>query len=447
MHRSQFRINVLAGIAAMVISTIAQLVLTPIYLEELGRELYGLWATISILLVVGYISDQGLADSLTRHIAQAHEQDDHDAATEYAVTAMVIALIIGSVMAAIAALFTDVIIASLQQLPQQYVSIAKQLIITLGLTIIPMLLATVVSASIIGFGRMDLRCYVQIVARICQVIVAVVCIYQGYGVWGVYLGFLCFYLVCGLLGTVLCATAGSIAIWRLNRFRIDRLKEIVSMGHKLVTSRVVALCFDPMMRWAIAAHIGLEFVTVFDVAYRIVSQIRALITTGFKALIPRVSVEELSGIEGLNKTWQLNRKLMMILAAFSLAVMGITLVAGDPLLALWLRDAYDPRIYYATLILLAGFLINTVVVPLWYTLIGWGRTDLVLIQTVLTAALTVIGLGGSWLLNFPYEVYGVTAAFSGAIGVGAICMLPLFYVAYRTQVSRVSDQSITQTAP
>lgn len=92
-----------AGTAGRVVQIAAGLALVPLLLDHLGREGYGVWATIlSFAGLVGF-ADFGIGFGMVNAVAAAYGRDDRDAARRYVSSAMALLLGIALALGAVAA--------------------------------------------------------------------------------------------------------------------------------------------------------------------------------------------------------------------------------------------------------------------------------------------------------------------------------------------------------
>ena len=75
-----------SSIVSSVTGLLASLVSVPLTLHYLGKERYGLWGSISALLMWAALADFGLGRGLVNHLSEAYALDDRDAAGRYVST-------------------------------------------------------------------------------------------------------------------------------------------------------------------------------------------------------------------------------------------------------------------------------------------------------------------------------------------------------------------------
>jgi O-antigen/teichoic acid export membrane protein len=83
------------------VTILTMLVSVPLTLHYLGTERYGLWMTISSLVLMMGFADMGLGLGLMNVITEAHGQEDRQAATSYVSSAFFMLLFIGTLLVAL----------------------------------------------------------------------------------------------------------------------------------------------------------------------------------------------------------------------------------------------------------------------------------------------------------------------------------------------------------
>jgi len=84
--KERYRRAALTGLAsggAKVISVLTMLITVPLTLHYLGAERYGMWMTISSVVLMLAFADLGLGLGLMNAVSEAHGQDDRQAASQY----------------------------------------------------------------------------------------------------------------------------------------------------------------------------------------------------------------------------------------------------------------------------------------------------------------------------------------------------------------------------
>jgi O-antigen/teichoic acid export membrane protein len=97
-HRRIF-LSSIASIFAKGLALAALIISTPLTLEYLGPERFGLWMTVSALITALGFADLGIGNGLLNVIAEAHGRDDRDLAKKAVATSFALLTVIGVVLA------------------------------------------------------------------------------------------------------------------------------------------------------------------------------------------------------------------------------------------------------------------------------------------------------------------------------------------------------------
>lgn len=99
----------MTSILAKIIALAALLISTPLTLDYLGVERFGLWMTVSSLIVVLGFADLGIGNGLLNVIAEAHGRDDQELAKRAVTSGVVLLTVIGLVLISVFAIVYPII--------------------------------------------------------------------------------------------------------------------------------------------------------------------------------------------------------------------------------------------------------------------------------------------------------------------------------------------------
>jgi O-antigen/teichoic acid export membrane protein len=420
---SPFRTHLASGAAAMVVSAIVQIILARIILNDLGAETYGLWAVLSTVMVVGAFGDQGLGDSLVRHIAVARSKEDQASAQAYYASAMLMALFLGIFFAGLT-YACRYLILDLARIDTALQSTATLLLTALALLLIPYVLNVVACASLSGLNRIDIRNYIMMGSRVMQLLGTIVCIRLNWGIWAIFAGQLAFQCLSLTAALQYIRSKGRIRPFSLTTGTLSHAKDIVRMGSHMVLARILNLGMFPVMRIALSRYLGLEAVTVFDIADKLLAMVRSILMSGLKAIVPRVSTSHSRGLAGIKDTDRMNRKMIHAILLVATPAFLLLLLTAKPLLLLWLENGYDPRIISCLQIMVVPYFINLLVLPQYFSLIGWGRTNIVSFIALVTVVFFLSFL--ALAISSHNHLRGYLLAYGISMGLGA-CLMPILY--------------------
>lgn len=94
-------LTTLSSFAVRGLGAVLGLVTVPIVLSYLGKELFGLWSAITVVIAWASLLDFGIANGLVNLVSRAHGRDDEAAARRYISTALALLLAIAAALAII----------------------------------------------------------------------------------------------------------------------------------------------------------------------------------------------------------------------------------------------------------------------------------------------------------------------------------------------------------
>jgi O-antigen/teichoic acid export membrane protein len=282
-------------------------------------------------------------------------------------------------------------------------------------------MAAVFQAGIDGFQRIDLRCYILMVSSL------------------VYLG-LCFALVprFGLLGLAYAQLAqvstllimASVVLRRLlpalplvpHRFSRPLFRELFGYGLNVQVMAVGSLLLEPAAKGLISKYGGVDLTGYFEMANRMVIQLRQLINAAASALIPAVAHLEETERGAIQLVYKESYGGLFYIIWPAL---GLTLVSTPLFSELWIGYYQHSFVLYGIL-LSVGLYLGMLSSPAFYANLGAGTLRWNVVATFAMLAVTALpnlvtrgALGGT----------GMAVCYALAYVVGGAIIL----VGYHTQ--------------
>ena len=187
----------------------------------------------------------------------------------------------------------------------------------------------------------------------------------------------------------------------------------------------------------IARYTGLSSVSYLEIASRAVTQLRSIFDIGIKAIMPeisRVSVSE----NAKSKIDSILKKAVGLVFYLGIPVFAVFLLIGHVLLRLWLSSRYAPEIGQAFRIILAGFMVNLLSVPIYYLFMGIGRVGYCFINHLTQLALNVILVLTCIALGI-ISFYCFVGIYSLSIALSAVLLIGLFFMYAHVQKGQLHE--------
>ena len=267
------------------------LVLTPIMLNALGTERFGLWAFSTMIVNALNLVDLGLKNSLVYHVARL--RDDHGAVRQHFTAALKMYLLLSSTIAFVMLLFHKAIIQGLLQVPSHLFEEAQFLFVVTVIALSVRLIAIPYQAVLEGLQELALSQSVFFVWLLIYSATVLIALVAWPGIYG--LGLALFvsnlFIVLGFYG---------VAKWHLpflylvpTRMNAGGLGSMLKYGLGIQVAAAAIALREPMCKIVLARTYDLSTVAAFEVAYRLCIQLASVMTApllgvlGVSALLSR----------------------------------------------------------------------------------------------------------------------------------------------------------------
>lgn len=409
--------NAVMAVAQVVVSGVVLFLLYRYLLQTIGPEQIGIWAIVLASASASRISELGLTGSAVKFTARYLARGEPGEASQVIQTT---AVTIGVVLACVLALGYGVL-----------VWLAGKLIPAVNvpgaLAILPHALAAVWIGSVAGVflsgldgcQRVDLRALAAMAASLallglCWSLV------PHYGLAGlawaqIGQGAVMLLASWSLLRRELPALPWWPRTWRYALFR-----EMFSYGVNFQLISIFALLFEPVTKALMAKFGGLSSTAYYEMANRMVMQFRALLVSANQVIVPRVASLQENSPEAIRSVYLDAYRVVFFLGLPLYAL----LAAAAPLASeLWI-GRYEQSFVAYSVLLAAGFWLNTLSAPAYFVNLGTGSLRWVTLGHLLIGILNG-GLGV--LLGAAYGGSGVVTGYVLALAAGSALIVAGFH--------------------
>jgi O-antigen/teichoic acid export membrane protein len=359
----------------------------PIYLQYLGLELYGLWATFSVLLVFGQMGQFGINQSIIKFVAESIKlNDDGKKAAEYITGAFVILISISILFVCIIVIFKESFI-NLLNLPDQYIGLVSNLFLWFSLLVPTVMFVQFLKGILMGLGKVELSNYLFIIGDTTKIGLSIFLLTKGYQIFSLYWGWLLSNLLLIIIYIIL-SKQNLKKVFVFQRGVYDRTAELFHYGKYLVGNTILSLAFIPMITILITRNIGLLEVTYFTISHKIVNSIKVLFVKGLQGIIPHVAKlnDNLHGIkrvETVKSLKSIHRKSLLFIGAIGCPIIIIFYWFANPILKYWLGDSFHILFLFSTRVLLISLFIEIAILPIWHIFLGINKPNYNFISAVI----------------------------------------------------------------
>jgi O-antigen/teichoic acid export membrane protein len=200
-------------------------------------------------------------------------------------------------------------------------------------------------------------------------------------------------------------------------------KEMIGYATSFQVISLLTMLADPVTKAILARFGSISMVGYFEMASKLVQQFRSLIGSVNQVLVPTFA--HLKQLEP-HRITALYLSSYHLTFYLSLAGFGLLVICAPLVSSVWVGE-YEPFFVGSTIVLCAGWLINTLSIPAYYACMGTGdmRINVVahIVMTILNIILSVVF---GWFLGG----FGVVLAWGIALAIGGVLLIILFCRAY-----------------
>jgi O-antigen/teichoic acid export membrane protein len=408
--------NALSSVLQIAVAGVCMFLLYRFLLKVLGAERLGIWSLVLATTSVTQVANLGLSGGAGRFVAKYRACNDSKGASSVVQTA---AVAIGVALA--------VVLVGCYPLAGRVLSLlVPPESLPLALEVLPFAMASlwlanvaaVFQGGIEGCQRFDVRNTIQGAGAVLQLLLCLVLAPQ-YGLQGV------------AYAAVLLNAAILAASWLLLKRFLQvlspfprgwdprLLKELAGYGIRLQAMTVLVQLCDPVTKGFISRFGGLAPLGYYEMASRLVIQVRALVVAANQVTVPYFANLREQAPQDVPAAYRATYNLLFFLSVPLFAL----LVVAMPLISVAWIGHYERVFVFAGVLLAFGWFVNTLNAPAYFLHLGTGDLRWNVASHLAIAAMNV-GLG--LLLGPAFGAIGAIIGWSVALAAGS-CLIVLSY--------------------
>jgi O-antigen/teichoic acid export membrane protein len=382
----QVLINTISNYAGKVVNLGLWFFLTPFILNRIGQSVYGMWILVGSLIGYGSLFDLGIANGVTKFVAEYHAKEDFEQASSLVATALRLYTILGLAAIILSAVFATILPDLFNVSPEQHVTFGWLVFISgIGLGI--SLPSATPIAVLRGLQRFDLINLIGICGTLLFAVSTVLVLEWGGGPIGM--------AVVNILVNLVMLIP---AIWLIRRnagriyfswrgARLSHIRRVASFSSALFVINIAGQFQAKTDEIIVGAFLPVSNVTPYSIAHRL-SNLPQILTEQFmKVLMPLASkLHSENDQERLRRLYITSTRLT--LASFLPLGLAAAIMA-KPFLSAWVGKAYAP---YAGLVglLISASLFDTLMWPANAILQGMAKHRLLAISAIASGLVNLI---------------------------------------------------------
>lgn len=403
--------NATLTIAQVVVTATTMFVVYRYLLDALGAARLGTWSIVMAAASVARITDMGFAGGLTRFVAKYRALNDDRAILEVIET--------GVTSMAAAALFVLALAYPVLKylIPRLFPEAATDASALLPFALCSLGLLTLASAylsSLDGLMRTDLRNLIMIASALLYMVLVLVLVHQ--------LGFVGLgWAQLGQSAAVLLAAwwvmRRQCALpWWPWRWRRARFAEMIGYNAHLQLGSLASLLGDPAAKLMLGRYSDLATVGYFEMATKLVSQIRAVVVNVNQVLVPFIAHLRETNDQAVTELYQRTHSIIFFVAT---TCFGLLLAGVPAISAIWL-GSYNSTFAMVCMVMLPAMAINTLAGAAFFSNLGVGdASSNSVVQLGMGVANLLLGLA----LGMSFGGPGVVAGYALSITAGSAYLM------------------------
>ena len=277
------RRNTLFSIAEVLLNGLGLFVIYKNVVSVLGLKMLGVWSIVLATTAFGRLADVGISAGLARFIAREQARGDTDKANAHLQTGLITVAAVMAVLTILA--YWPIHYALAIALGDGELAVARRLIPYALLTFWLLNLNSVTAAALLGLHRADLRSISNIIGMIGQVMASLLLVrdHQLMGLAWAQTGQ--YVLAIGLSWLFIHRVQPGLP-WIPTTFSRASFRELLGFGVKLQIGTIANLLFEPTSKIVIGHIAGTATLGLFEMAYRMVYQVRNVAISALQNLVP-----------------------------------------------------------------------------------------------------------------------------------------------------------------
>lgn len=427
MRDRQILINASMSIGQVIVTSLTLLILYRFLLNHLGPERFGIWSVVLATTSLVNIGNLGFSGCVVKFVAKYIAMGEKESVIGVIHTATVsICVIVGAILVVFYP-FAGWLLKYI--IPPGYLNEALSILPYAMGSIWISVVAGAFQGAIDGYQRIDLSRIIFVARAVINLV-------------------LCFILVPthGLNGLAYASVIQSgmvlIAAWmtlkRLlpslsfipHRWSTRLFREMIVYGFYFQVITFSTMFYDPITKGLLAKYGGLSMTGFYEMASRMIIQLRGVLVTANEVLVPTIAELHESNPGFIWKIYQDSYELNLYIALPYFSV----IVALAPVISRAWIGYYEPNFLFFFVILAIGWLVNILYAPSYFANLGIGALNLNATGQMSTAVLNLcLGL----LLGKIYGGKAVVVAWVISLIIGSLGMLLLFHYKNRIPLSRL----------
>lgn len=400
-------------------------------LLTIGAEKLGVWALMSGIAVIMQLGNAGISSSIVRFVAKYSSLDDEKKVASIIQTSIITLatfITIFSLIIYVGMLYAMKIIIE----PSLY-DIANEILEPILVSFWLMSIIATVHGAIEGYQSYYIKNSLIVFSAILNLIMCYILV-PIYDLKGV--------VFAKLISGIFTLFLSWFFLKRINKFlplipyqwRIQDFKETLKYTFNMQIITIAAVFFDPIVRIYISKFGDISMVAYYEMANRFIQQIRGLVVTSIRVIVPAIAHAKEKGIS-VKESYNTTHNATLYL---SLPIISLTILVTPVISTLWFGEINSIFISFSY-ILSIGWFFNTLGVAAYLVNLGTGAVKW---NTLGQVSIALLNIPIAYYLGTQFGGVGVVIGWVIALSIGSDITLLIFCIRNKINFKNIFLQSV-----
>ena len=430
--------NISIGFVARLYYLATRFVLTPITLAHVSLEEYGIWAACFILISYMGMSSIGIANVYIRFVADYGARNEQKKINSLVSTGLAVIIVVCAALMGVLVLCLPWVV-HLLKIPPSLGHVASILVLATASSFMLDISFGVFSNILTGLQRIAEVNVIWVITVTLEVLLTVILLQHGYGIYSLAWAFGIRYLVATVLSVIYCFRVLPGLSIGPKHLELSNLKLFFGYGSIFQVSGLLSTFLYSIEKVIAGIFVGVQATALFDIGEKLPVMGSQLASSMNGIFMPALShMNALVWKEEVVKLYLKGARYMNMMSGVMLAFMAFF---ASPLLAFWMGSAekFQPAVMLLV-IFCAPYQVHILTGPgsAFHRGIGHPGRELVypITQLLLVGLFVAIG----------FAFFGTTTLVIGVAVALAMLLSAVIYMAYSNRVMQVPQQRFWRDA-
>lgn len=283
--------NTFINYVYFIFSGMIPFVLTPIIINRIGNEQYGIYVFLGIFSIGGYISlmELGFQGTAVKYIAEYYATSSYDKINKVINTVFCLFMLCGIISCMIILFVNIFLFEHIFNVPPAYLTKVKRLICLMALSMIYQFPSLGFAAILEGMQRYDLLRLGSFITICLNAVLVIVFLTNNNGIMFLIIVSLSVLLLNMFIYYILAKYLLPNIKINIFRYDIEVFKNMANFSAKLFLSRIIGLVFNQTHKILIGIFLTMTLMTYYDITNKIHIIILSIMSIANSAIVPLAS--------------------------------------------------------------------------------------------------------------------------------------------------------------